>query len=116
MPLFAKRLAHRRPSLVARVGVLRIAVASIVIAFLPFVFFSGERESVLGVIATQVVPGLALFMIWALPFYMLMARVFMVDKHGPERDRYKTVITLDIVLLVALLVFWGPFFFLLLTQ
>jgi hypothetical protein len=116
MPLFAKHLTHRRPGLVARVGVLRIAVASIAIAFLPFVFFSGERESVLGVIATQVVPGLALFMIWALPFDMLMARVFMVDKHGPERDRYKTVITLDIVLLVALLVFWGPFFFSLLTQ
>jgi hypothetical protein len=116
MSLFVKYLSHGRPSLIARVGVLRIAVASIVIAFLPFAFFNGERDLVLGVIATQVVPGLVLFMIWALPFDMIMARVFMIDKQGSERDRHKTVIKLDIGLLMALLVFWGPFFIALFTQ
>ena len=103
-------------SAVARVGVLRLVFAVIVVILLPFIFFDGERQSVFGIIATLVVPGLVLFMIWALPFDMIMARAFMVDKQGPERDRYKTVIKLDMVLLVALLVFWGPFFFSLVTQ
>ncbi len=103
-------------SAVAHIGVLRIAVAIIAVSFLPFVFFDGQSQSVLGIVATQAVPGLVLFMIWALPFDMIMARVFMADKQGPERDRHKTVIKLDLAIMVLLLVFWGPFFFSLLTQ
>lgn len=114
--MIAKDHPHRLPSFVARVGVLRIAVAVIVVTFLPFIFFDGQSQTVFGIIATLVVPGLVLFVIWALPFDIIMACVFMVDKQGPERSCYKTVVKLDIALLVMLLVFWGPFFFRLLTQ
>lgn len=116
MPVITNYQSHNRQNLIADVGVLRIAVAIIVVTFLPVIFFDGQSQSVFGIIATLVVPGLVLFMIWALPFDIIMACVFMVDKQGLERDRYKTVIKLDMVLLVALLIFWGPFFYSLLTQ
>ena len=93
-----------------RIGILRLLVAGFVLVCLPMVFFTGTSRSGWGIIPSQVMPGLVLFMAWALPFDMLMARVFMADKEGRARQRYKLIIALDALLLVALVVFWGPFF------
>jgi hypothetical protein len=101
---------------VARLGVLRLIVAAIVVACLPLVFLSGMSGSGWGIIPSQIVPVVVVFLVWALPFDMLMARVFMADAQDADRGRFKAVIKLDVLLLVALLAFWGPFFLALLQR
>ena len=91
-------------------GPVRATVALIALLCLPMVFFSGADYEGWGIIPSQVVPGLVILMVWALPFDMLMARVFMADLQGPERERYRTVIRIDALLVLALVLFWGPFF------
>ncbi len=99
-----------------QVGVLRVAMAVLVLLCLPFVFYPGADDSGWRVIPVHVVPVIALMLIWILPFDMLMSRVFMGEKEGSERDRYKTIIKFDTALLVMLFLFWAPFFFILLTE
>lgn len=93
-----------------QVGILRTAVAILVLICLPFVFFPGESDSGWRVIPVYIIPVMALMLIWILPFDILMSRVFMSGKEGTERDHYKTVIKFDALLLFLLFVFWGPFY------
>jgi hypothetical protein len=93
-----------------------MAVAILVLICLPFAFYPGDDASGWRVIPVYVIPVMALMLIWVLPFDMLMSRVFMGDKEGEERDRYKTVIKFDVFLLVMLFLFWAPFFLNLLTE
>ena len=103
-------------SLVQRVGALRMGGAVLVGVCLPLVFFTGVGGTGWGVIPAYAAPGIVLFLVWGLLFDMLMARVFMSAKEGAERARYKTVLALDAALILALLIFWGPFFFSLLAR
>lgn len=103
---------------VARVGTLRIVLALVTIICMPLVFFSGGYEVVWdwSMIPNHVVPGLVVIIVWGLLFDMLMARVFMAEKEGAARERYKTVLKLDGLLLLGMCVFWGPFFWALFTE
>ena len=87
-----------------------MALGILVLACLPFVFYPGEDDSGWRVIPVQVVPVIALMLIWVLLFDMLMSRVFLGEKEGWERQRHKTVIRFDALLLALLLLFWTPFF------
>jgi hypothetical protein len=97
------------------VGLLRIIIAAIVLLCLPLVFFSGASSAGWGILPSQIAPVIVVLLVWALPFDMLMARVFMADRPDDERERYRVIIRFDGVLIAALLVFWGPFFFALLV-
>lgn len=99
-----------------QVGLLRVGMAALVLVCLPFVFYPGEDDSGWRVIPVQVAPVMALMLLWVLLFDLLMSRVFMGDKEGGERDRYRTVIKFDVFLLVMLFVFWTPFFLRLLAE
>jgi hypothetical protein len=51
-----------------------------------------------------------LFLIWAMPFDMLMAKLFMSDKPPGQRSRYKTIIVVDLLVWLLLVVIWGQLF------
>lgn len=103
-------------SLVQRVGALRIGGAVLIVVCLPMVFFTDVSGTGWGVIPVHVAPVIVLFLVWGLLFDMLMARVFMSAKEGAERARYKTVLVLDGGLILAIVIFWGPFFFALMAR
>ncbi|MGF1528059.1 MAG: hypothetical protein ACFCBW_14880 [Candidatus Competibacterales bacterium] len=81
-----------------------------IIATLPLAFFADADPEGLGLIPSQIAPGLVVLFIWVLPFDMLLAKIFMGDQPEAERWRGRTIIRLDQLLLVALLLCWGPFF------
>jgi len=108
--------SSKLPEIRRQVGPLRMAVATLVFICLPFAFYPGDDEAGWRVIPVYVIPVMALMLIWVLPFDMLMSRVFMGDKEGDERDRYKIVIKFDAFLLVMLFLFWAPFFLNLLME
>ena len=95
----------------SNVGVLRILLAIIVLLCLPMVFLGGASSSGWGLIPSQITPALVVLLVWALPFDMLMARVFMSQaENDSTRIRYRQIIRLDALLILALVMFWGPFF------
>lgn len=110
------RSAKRIHAFARQVGVLRIAVAFLIVASLPLVFLTGGEDEGWRIVFTHVIPVLVLLIMWALPFDMLMARVFMSERQGKARDRYKAVLVFDSILLVGLGLFWGPFFLSILLQ
>jgi hypothetical protein len=91
-------------------------VAALALLTLPCLFLQGVREHPWDVLFGQVVPALVLLLIWAIPFDMLMARVFMSDAQDTERTRYRAIIQFDLVIWGALLLFWGYFFLRLIGQ
>ena len=111
----SERGTRKRAVPMAEVGLLRLIIAGIVVLCLPLVFLSGASSAGWGVLPSQVAPVIVVLLVWALPFDMLMARVFMVDRPDGERERYRVIIRFDGILIAALLLFWGPFFFALLV-
>lgn len=97
------------------IGPLRVLVVVLGLLSLPCVFVGEVDTPPWNVIVGQVVPGLVLFMIWALPFDMLMARVFMSDKPADEQLAYRWAIRVDLALWLLLVLFWGTFFAVLLS-
>ncbi|HXH04451.1 MAG TPA: hypothetical protein VNN09_14195 [Candidatus Competibacteraceae bacterium] len=100
----------------ARVGPLRILAAVLVAFCLAMAAYSDANPQGLGIIPSQVTPGLVVFLVWSLPFDMLMARVTNAEFGAAGRARYRAVWALDGALLLALLAGWGPFFWRLLRQ
>jgi len=100
---------------VARLGALRVFLATLVLACLPTVFFATGEAQGWHAIPSYVAPVLVVLVVWGLLFDMLMARVLMGEQQGHARDHYKTILLVDAILLVALLSFWGPFYVALLS-
>lgn len=99
--------------LITHLGVLRLFLAAMVLICLPMVFFASGEGRGWNTVPAYVAPVLVILMVWLLLFDMLMAAVLMGEHQGRARDRYKTILRIDTVLLVALLLFWGPFFIIL---
>lgn len=110
------RPQHRLGEIAAHIGPLRVLVVIFGLLSLPCVFIGEVDTSPWDVLIKQVVPGLVLFMIWALPFDMLMARVFMSDKPEDQQIAYRWVIRVDLLLWLLLLAFWGTFFAVLMSS
>jgi len=100
-----------------QIGPLRWFVAILAVLAAPCAFLqSAEFTPPWNILITSVMPGVALFMIWAIPLDILMARVFQVEADAAIRARYRTVIRFDLVVLVIMLLSWGVFFIQLMTQ
>lgn len=99
-----------------RVGALRWFVALLAVATLPAAAVSDLQTPPWSILAGAVAPGIAFFLLWAIPFDMLMARVFLAGG-GPDRGRadYRAVLVFDALLWLLLLVVWARFFWRLLN-
>ena len=99
-----------KTNFLSNIGALRTMLAILVIVCVGLVFFSQTEAVGWGRIPSQVTPALVVLLAWVLAFDLLMARVLMSDQNDAVRRRYRSVIKLDLILLAALLLFWGPFF------
>lgn len=98
-------------SWIALLGPVRSAVALIALSCLPMVFLAGGDDyQSWRIIPSQVVPGLVVLLVWALPFDILMIKVFMSDQDEVGKARYRRMIHVDLLLILALVLFWVPFF------
>ena len=79
------------------------------------VFFATGETQGWRAVPSFIVPALVVLIAWGLLFDLLMTSVLMREQQGNERNRYKNILLTDTVLLVALLSFWGPFYFSLLS-
>jgi hypothetical protein len=93
-----------------QVGPLRLLWAAVIAVCLLMVFFSGGNGTGWYVIPVYVAPVLVILNLWGLLFDLLMSWLFMMQKHGQERGRYRHILLWDGFLLVALFSFWGPYF------
>ncbi len=98
----------------ASVGPLRIGLSVLVLSCLPLAFFAQGGHEGWRVIPVHIAPVLVIILIWLLLFDILMTRIMLADKPPAERPRYRRAFRLDVSLLFALLLFWGPFYYLLL--
>jgi len=95
----------------ARLGPLRTVLALFVFACLPLVFFADGEPVGWYIVPVYVAPVMVVIFIWLLLFDMLMSRVLAGEKPPQEQARLYFALRLDAALLVALLAFWGPFFY-----
>ena len=64
---------------------------------------------------TLVAPPLAVMMAFVVPLDMLMSRIYMADKQGAERARYRRILAAETLAFLLLAAAWAPFFFALLS-
>ena len=98
-------------SFLARVGALRaILLASALVLVLLAPFAGGyPQTSGFAMVTTLLAPVFYVMVIFLLPLDMLMTGIFMSDKTGAERERFKFVLRCELVALLALLLSWAPF-------
>lgn len=102
---------HSNRGLLARLGPLRTGLAVFVLACLPLAFFAGQEPTGWYILPVYVAPVMVVIFVWLLLFDMLMSRVLAGEKPPEEQARLHLALRLDAALLVALLVFWAPFFY-----
>ena len=129
----------RAPNLRERIlelGTLRIALlaaVAVLVASAPFASFVGDgsveidfsaalmaesgglgsngTELSLGLLwVTLIAPPLAVMMAFVVPLDMLMSRIYMTDKQGAERARYRRILAAEALALALLVGLWTPFF------
>ena len=126
---------------VAETGALRVALlaaVAVLVASAPFASFGpegfeavhasralgvdggalGPREigiSIGLVWTTLVAPPLAVMMAFVVPLDMLMSRIYMADKQGAERARFRRILAAEAFAFVLLVAAWTPFFVALLS-
>jgi hypothetical protein len=95
-----------------KIGMLRALLSFgvlIVIITAPFadapVVYSGWA-----MFPTLIAPALVPILFFVYPLELTMTRIFMSDKEGEERARYKFILWVDIIMLLGLVIVWLPFF------
>jgi uncharacterized membrane protein len=105
---------RRNPLLdfLAALGPLRIALVIAALALIAAAPDPGTRAVFhgFGVITTVIVPATAPILFMVLLLDALMSAVFMQDKQGAERARYRHIAFLNLALAAALVIAWYPFF------
>lgn len=92
------------------IGPLRLALVLFTLILVSAAPFASDAEPVgWGAFAGLVAPALTVIMFFVVPLDMMMSRIFMTDTEGAERLRYRRILWLEFLLLMALLLAWGPF-------
>ena len=107
-------MAYKR--ILTDIGPLRIMVSLLALATLPWAFIQEITRPPWDIIIGQITPGLVLFLLWAIPFDMIMAKVFMSDAESAEKARLYNIIKIDVMVWLLLLICWGFYFSTLLNQ
>ena len=72
---------------------------------------SRDLDLSLGLVwTTLVAPPLAVMVFFVVPLDMLMTRIYMSDKHGAQRARYRRILVVEAAALLVLVAAWAPFF------
>ena len=97
---------------IRELGALRIALlASVAVLVASAPFASPEADYSPGRIwPTLLAAPVALMTAFVVPLDMLMTRIYMSGKAGPERARYRRILVAEAVAFVLLVAAWTPFF------
>ena len=100
----------RVAKLVASLGALRVLLATLTIFVVACAPFSDGPTAHTGwrLLTTAIAPALFVMLVFLLPLDMMMSKLFMSAEQGAGRERLKRIIRVEVVLLLALLVAWGP--------
>jgi len=93
-------------------GWLRHALLLATLVLIVFVPPPGTRAVLTGwpLVTTVLIPVLAPMTFMVLLLDALMARVFLTDAEGAARQRYKTILLVDLLAAAVLLLRWLPYF------
>lgn len=93
-------------------GTLRVALAAMALPLIVFATRPGTAPVFEGIalFPTVLMPVLAPMVVMVLMLDALMARVFMFEKEGTERARYRRIVTVELVLSTVLILVWLPYF------
>lgn len=98
-------------SFIKRVGLLRAILAAVAISVMVFSFFTGDQvRHGWAMVPTLIVPAIVPIVFFVLLLDILMSGVFMVDKTGAERNRFKFIALMDVVFVVSIVALWFPYF------
>lgn len=103
---------HPPVNFLAQLGPMRLVLACMALALIILVPAPGTPPVYQGpgLMRTVLAPVLAPILFMVLMLEVLMASVFMIDKKGAERARYRMIQLLNLALAVALVLFWIPYF------
>ena len=132
-PTFRERVLELGALRVALLAAVAVLVASALFAS-PYPFGGGDIDTAVAMVSantpsastgigysigllwpTLIAPPLAVMMVFVVPLDMLMSRIYMTDKHGAERARYRRILAAEAVALALLVTAWTPFFVALLS-
>lgn len=93
-------------------GPMRVVLACAALALIVLVPTPGTSPVYSGwaLITTIVVPVLAPNIFMVLMLDVLMSSVFMIDKKGAERARYRRIQLTNLALAAGMVVFWVPYY------
>lgn len=63
-----------------------------------------------GVVPDVLVPVVSFILLFILLLDMLMSRVFMIEANVQKRQKFNRIFMLEFAQIVALIVFWSPYF------
>ena len=130
-PTLRERVLELGALRVALLAAVAVLVASALFAS-PYPFGGGDIDTAVAMVSantpstgigysigllwpTLIAPPLAVMMVFVVPLDMLMSRIYMTDKHGAERARYRRILAAEAVALALLVAAWAPFFVALLS-
>lgn len=106
-------MAKNKPSIVLfQLGPLRLLLMSAAVLAVAFATPPATAAVYSGwaLVPTVLVPVLVPLVFLMLVFDSIMSGVFMIDKGGAARARYKTAIILNLALVLLVLIRWLPYY------
>lgn len=95
-------------------GPLRLALCALVLVCLLASLLT-DSEGLVGLMAGNIAPGIAVLLLWALPFDLLLMRIFQRESsHPPQATRL--ALRVEALFWLLLLLAWLPFFARLFTR
>ena len=98
--------------MLSTLGPLRtiLVIAAVVAAGGAFFAGGGHYDPLSwAILPRAIVPTLAVTLLFVIPLDMLMTRVFMSDKQGEERQRFRRILKFEVAAYALLLLAWAPF-------
>lgn len=94
-------------------GVLRGMLVLTVVLLIGLGPLSGGEvgTTVTSLLMAVVAPAIYVIMLFVLPLDITMSFVFMSDKEGDERARFRTIIRTEVALFVVMVLAWFPFIY-----
>lgn len=97
------------------IGPMRVLLLGVLLACLPMVFFSDAEPEGLGILTAYIAPALVILLLFVLLLDALMNRVFIIEQAGEVKRLHQLRMRVDLIAVVLLILFWGPYFYSLLV-
>lgn len=99
-------------SLLVQFGPMRLVLAGLALTMMSLIPAKGSVAVYHGwaLVPTVLIPMMVPILFMVLMLDVLMSSVFMIDKQGAARARYRTILFVELILAAGLVLFWVPYF------